>query len=44
MDIKRTLCEHKDRAYKMQWFDKREKGKFIPLTWMCRDCGQMQKD
>jgi len=44
MDIKHKLCKHKDRDHKMQRLYKRINSKFIPVAWMCPDCGQMQKD
>lgn len=44
MDIKHRVCQHKDRAHKMQRLYKRENGKFIGCAWMCPDCGQMIRD
>lgn len=44
VDVKHKLCEHKDRANKMQRLYKRDKGRFIPVGWMCPDCLQMRKD
>ena len=43
-DIKHKLCQHKDHAVKMQRLYKREGGRFVPVAWMCPDCGQVQRD
>jgi len=44
MDIIHRLCKHKDRDHKMQRLYKRVNGKFIPVGWICPDCGQMKKN
>ncbi len=38
------LCKHSDRAYKMQRLYNLNNGRFVPVAWMCPDCGQMVKD
>jgi len=49
-DIKHKLCQHRDHAtnrvsiIKMQRLYKRESGRFVPVAWMCPDCGQVQRD
>jgi hypothetical protein len=44
MDIKHKLCKHFDQSHNMQRLYKRDNGRFVPVGWMCPDCGQMQKD
>jgi hypothetical protein len=40
--IKKATCTH--YGVKMQRLYKKENGKFIPVGWMCPDCGQIVKD